>query len=97
MKYEVIIPHGVYEELNEAALYFESKQIDLGVKFLLDWEASMKLLKATPLHYQKKHKEFRSIKLSNFPYLLVFEIEGKKIVVYRLAHARKNPKKIFKK
>ena len=97
MKYEIIIPHSVYEELNEAALYYESKQNDLGVKFLLDWELAMKLIKNTPLHYQKKLKEFRSIKLSNFPYLLIFEIEGKKIIVYRLVNARMNPKRIFKK
>lgn len=36
MSFKVIIPEGVYEELNRVALYYEEQQKDLGVKFLND-------------------------------------------------------------
>jgi hypothetical protein len=36
MTYQIIIPESVYQELNHAALYYESKQKELGVKFVLD-------------------------------------------------------------
>ena len=97
MIYHIIIPENVYEELNEAALYYESKQKNLGVKFILEWEAAMLRLKRSPQLYQKKHKQLRGIKTGRFPYLMIFEIESDKIYLYRLIHSKKNPKKIFKK
>ena len=97
MKYEVIIPESVYLELDKEAKYYESKQENLGVSFILMWEASMKQLKQTPLLFQIKHQQLRSIKMQRFPYLLIFEVIDNKVFVYRLIQGQKNPKKIFKK
>ncbi len=97
MIYQVIIPESFYEELEEAVVYYGSKEIDLGLAFILNWESAMEQLKKTPLHYQKKNKELRTIKISKFPYLIVFEIIETKVYVYRLISGYKNPKKIFKK
>lgn len=97
MSYKIIIPQSVYFELNEAAMYYEQKQPKLGEKFILDWETTAAQLSQNPLHYQKKYKKLRSISLTTFPYIMVFEIEGKEIIIYRLIHAQRNPKKIFKK
>lgn len=95
--FKVIITEGVYVELNEAALYYESKQFDLGLKFVIDWQDAMNQLKVSPLLFQKKYKQFRSIQLKHFPYVLIYEIEDAEIYVYRLTHSRRNPKKVFKK
>ena len=95
--FKIIIAESVYLELNEAAMYYESKQLDLGLKFILDWEEATHHLKVSPLLFQKKHKQFRSIQLKYFPYVLIYEIEGMEIYVYRLSHSHRNPKKIFKR
>ena len=97
MIYQVIVPESVYLELKEVSSYYESKQKDLGLRFILSWEATMKNIKEAPLLYQKKNKRLRTIKLNKFPYLLVFEIIESKIYVFRLNNAKRNPKKIFKK
>lgn len=97
MIYRVVIPESVYEELNGVALYYEAQQTNLGVKFLNDWESTMERLSKSPLIYQRKAKEFRSALLEHFPYLLIFEVEGSSIIIYRLIHAKRNPKRIFKK
>lgn len=96
MIYQVIIPESVYLELEEASTYYESKQKGLGLKFIESWETAMQHLGGAPLLYQKKRKQLRTIKLSKFPYLLAFEIIESKVYVYRLSHATRNPKKIFK-
>ena len=96
MIYQIIVPESVYEELNEAALYYESKQKDLGVKFVLNCEITMVQLKKTPEIYQRKHKQFRTIPMNAFPYLLVYEIQDNKLIIYRLIHGKRNPKTIFK-
>jgi hypothetical protein len=97
MIYQVIVPESVYLELKETSLYYESKQKDLGLKFIVNWETAMEHLKESPLLYQKKHKRLRTIKINKFPYLLVFEIIENKIYIFRLTHAKRNPKKLFKK
>lgn len=66
MSFQIVITEGVYIELNDAALYYESQQSNLGVKFVLDWEATMLQLKQSPLLFQKKHKQFRSIQFHRF-------------------------------
>jgi plasmid stabilization system protein ParE len=96
MKYRIIIPESVYLELEEVSTYYESKQKDLGLKFITSWEVAMQHLGEAPLLYQKKHKSLRTIKLTKFPYVLAFEIIEQKIYIYRLTHARRHPKKIFK-
>lgn len=93
MIYRVVIPESVYEELNEVALYYEAQQTNLGVKFLNDWENTMERLSKSPFMYQRKIKEFRSALLEHFPYLLIFEAEGSNILIYRLIHAKRSPKK----
>ena len=97
MIYQIIVPESVYLELKEVSSYYESKQKDLGLRFVLSWETAMEHIKEAPLLYQKKNKRLRTIKLNKFPYLLVFEIIENKIYVFRLANAKRNPKKIFKK
>ena len=97
MNYQVIVPESVYLELKETSSYYESKQKDLGLKFILNWETAMVHLKEAPLLYQKKHKGLRTIKINKFPYLLVFEIIENKIYIFRLTHSKRNPKKVFKK
>jgi len=94
MIYHIIVPESVYVELKEVSSYYESKQKELGLRFILSWETAMEHIKEAPLLYQKKNKRLRTIKLNKFPYLLVFEIIGNKIYLFRLANAKRNPKKI---
>lgn len=96
MKYQVIIPESVYRELQEVSGYYEAKQKGLGLKFIASWETAMQHVGEAPLLYQKKKKQLRTIKLNKFPYLLAFEIMGNNIYIYRLTHAQRHPKKIFK-
>jgi hypothetical protein len=58
MNYQVIVPESVYLELQETSSYYESKQKDLGLKFILNWETAMVHLKEAPLLYQKNIKDY---------------------------------------
>jgi toxin ParE1/3/4 len=97
MTYRIVIPDEIYEELNSAAVYYEGQQNNLGVKFLDDYENTMANLKRAPLVYQFRFKEFRGIRFARFPFVVLYEVEGKSIIIYRLIHAKRNPKKWFKK
>lgn len=97
MSFQVLIPESVYEELNDVASYYEQLQENLGLKFLNDWEYTMKQLSVSPLIFQKKFKQFRVIQFNRFPFLIIYEIDKLDVVVYRLIHAKRKPNKRFKK
>jgi hypothetical protein len=54
MIYQIIVLESVYLELKEVSSYYESKQKDLGIRFVLSWETEMEHIKEAPLLYQKK-------------------------------------------
>ncbi len=97
MRFLVIIQEDVYKELNEVFSYYEERQTDLGVKFLDDWEQAMDRLEERPFIYQVQKKQFRTIKLDRFPFLIVYKVEEGEIIIYKLIHCKKNPAKRYKK
>ncbi len=96
MIYKVIIPESVYEELEEATVYYEEVEYGLGLSFFYNWETSIEYLKNNPLLFQKRRKQLRSIKINRFPYLIIYEVVKNNVFVYRLIQARKQPRKVFK-
>ena len=96
MTYTLVVLDAVTDELQEATLYYESKQSNLGIKLLADWDNTLAALQKNPLGYEKKYKGYRQIQLKKFPYLIVFEIETSTIVVYRFINAHKHPNKRYK-
>ena len=54
MIYQIIVLESVYLELKEVSSYYESKQKDLCIRFVLSWETEMEHIKEAPLLYQKK-------------------------------------------
>ena len=96
MNYEIVILDSVYYELDEAIDYYELKQLNLGKRLYLDFKESLKSISHSPELYEKKHQNFRQLKLKIFPYFLVFEVIKSQIIVYRFFHAKRNPKRKFK-
>lgn len=97
MKYVLKITANVFEELNETALYYKNLQNDLGLKLADDWEDALSALTINPYGYEKRYKNFRCVSLTQFPYLIVFEVEENEIVVYRFIHAKRSLKKRHKR
>jgi hypothetical protein len=97
MKYSLIILDEVYNELNESALYYEELQLSLGVALVDEFESALTKIHVNPEGYEKKYKNFRQAMLNRFPYLVLFEIDGKHIVIYRFINARRHPQKRYTK
>ena len=48
-----------------------------------------------PLHFTKAGKEFRQALIDRFPYLIIYEIIGRDIIVYGVFHGKRNTGKKF--
>ncbi len=78
-------------EIIEAYDWYELKSIGLGNKFLLDLDNFFFILVTSPQIHSYYQKPVRQGRLSNFPYLIVYEIFAQMVVVYSVFMARKDP------
>jgi hypothetical protein len=81
----------------EAYEWYNEQQPGLGDLFLDELESCFDKLELWPLAYGKIKKNYRQLVLQTFPYVIVFEILKKDVVVYSVFHTSLNPKKKFRK
>lgn len=94
--YCLIIKPNAVKMLKEAYEWYEDKRIGLGDEFLDEIDACYDKLELIPEAYQKIKKDIRQIVVKRFPYVLVYEIFEKEIIIYAVFHTSQNPEKKFK-
>lgn len=97
MKYHLIIKEEAYFDIEDAYLYYEENKLGLGELFLTTLENYLERVQLHPKHYQIKRKPFREAFIKDFPYVIIYEIENKNVIVYAVFCTYKNPKKKSKK
>jgi toxin ParE1/3/4 len=95
MTYKLIIKEEAYEDLQGAYDYYEKKRSGLGEEFIEAVKEKIAYIKVYPLHFSKVEKDFRQTLIDRFPYLLIYELSGKEIIVYSFFHTSQDPKNKF--
>ncbi|QBO59656.1 type II toxin-antitoxin system RelE/ParE family toxin [Chryseobacterium salivictor] len=93
MIYELEIVEEADLEIIDAYLYYESKKFGLGEKFLKELDQYFERICESPKHFEGKYKSYREAYIRKFPYLIIFEIEEQKVVVYSVFNTPQNPEK----
>ena len=93
MSYTLEIKEEADLEIRDAYLYYESKQIGLGEKFLNQLEKYLEKITDNPKHFEVKKRNYREAYIRKFPYTIIYEIEGINVVVYSVFNALQNPDK----
>ena len=91
MKYELTIKEEAGLEIIESYLFYESKSIGLGERFLDNLDLYFDRIQNFPEHYQIKRKPYREAFVKKFPFVIVFEILENEIVIYAVFHSSRNP------
>lgn len=97
MIYRLEVKPAAREELVLAAIYYEGLSEGLGIRFLDAWENATTIIQKQPLGFEFKKGNFRQALIPKFPYLVIFEVQMKTVVVYSVIHAKKLPVKRYKK
>ena len=95
MIYKVIIKEEAYKDLQTAYDYYEEQKTGLGDAFIEEVKEKIDYIKFYPLHFSKVEKDFRQTLIDRFPYLLIYEISGKEVIVYSFFHTSRDPDKKF--
>ncbi|MEM1336922.1 MAG: type II toxin-antitoxin system RelE/ParE family toxin [Bacteroidota bacterium] len=75
-------------ELHVAECYFASK--NLSDDFLKDFAKQLQFLKTTPHSFQVKYRGIRILNFEQFNYSIHYQVNGKKVVIYRILNQRQN-------
>ena len=93
MKYVLEIKEEAVFDIKEAYLYYEEQRIGLGQRFLDTLETNLERVQKYPEHFQIRREPYREAFIKDFPFLIIYEIEVPKIIVYAIFNSCKNPNK----
>ena len=95
MSHQLIIREEAHSDTLEAYRYYEEKSPGLGERFLQELIQRYSEITDHPEYYGfiDEQKIIRDVKLKHFPYLVVYEINSDKVIVYSVFNGYKNPEK----
>jgi hypothetical protein len=84
--------HGdAARELEEAAVYYESRVAGLGTSFLEEVERTVSLIERYPDAGAVYSRNLRRVRLDRFPYSIVYRRGTDALVIIALAHHHRRP------
>jgi hypothetical protein len=93
MKYSLEVKQEANLETIQVYLYYEEKRTGLGEEFLEHLDAYFDRIVANPKHFPEKRKPYREAFIKRFPFLIIYEIEKNKVIVYSVFNTWQDPKK----
>ncbi len=97
MKRSLTVVEQAENDVREIIAYYHNEKEELAQKFekaLLD---VLQYIEKKPEAFQIKQEQFRCGIIKKFPYLVVYEIEETKIVVYSVTHEKRDPETRYSK
>lgn len=92
MENEIIILPKVLIEIEDAMEWYENRKKGLGIEFLEHLEVYFDLLKKDNVFFQiRREPNIREMPLKRFPFVIIYEVFPKKIVVYSVFNTNQNP------
>lgn len=79
-------------DLQKAFDWYEIQQHGLGYEFIEEVENGFKKICSHPEYYKAVNERFRRIKISRFPYLIIYEVENIIVIINSVRHGSRKPK-----
>jgi len=90
VNWRLVIRPRAETDLREARGWYESQRPGLGAEFLAEIEAALQALVRDPQRYTIYYRGFRRLFVRRFPYKLFYRLEGDRVIVSRILHARRD-------
>jgi plasmid stabilization system protein ParE len=78
-------------ELLDAATYYESKEIGLGVRYRNEVAHVIGSIVADPTLWRERSGGYRRVNCPIFPYYIAYFVRAETILIAAVAHARRRP------
>ena len=92
MKFNVVILEEAEIDIDEAIIWYESAQIDLGNEFFLSIDESITFISSNPQCSQIIYKEIRRLVIRKFPYGIYYRVNlfNHEIEIIGVIHFKRN-------
>lgn len=91
MTYTVLVQIEAWKEIQDAYDWYEEKKEGLGDMLIEEIEVCYNSLIENPERFPYINHLYRRIRTDRFPYILMYEIEGDKIIISRVRHIKQQP------
>jgi plasmid stabilization system protein ParE len=91
--HDLIIRPEAEAELADAYTWYDQRVQGLGNQFLLSVDAVLQAIVRNPHQYPQVYKALRRALLHRFPYAILFIVDGARITILAIFHAKRNPKR----
>ena len=91
MTYRLVLLPEADAEAGEAFAWYQAQRPGLGEELLLALEATMELLRRSPLVFRELYKNARKARLRRFPYVVIYFVDGDTVIVVSVHHTSRNP------
>ena len=89
--YTLVIKHRALIMAADAYEWYNQQQDGLGETFLAALESAYTKILKYPASYGFIENGFRRIRLRRFPFVVIYEIIEKELIVYAVFHTSRNP------
>ena len=90
MSYRVIIRPAAEADLQQAKQYYDERRPGLGEEFISAMRQAMHSLQENPERRAFYYREFRRLLTRRFPYKVFYLVQGERVIVFRILHAKQN-------
>ncbi len=90
-RYEVEVLPWAIADVRETYLYLVERDERLADEFQHRVTEALRALAETGHHYQERESSIRRCPLKKFPHGIMYELEDNRVIVYAVAHPRREP------
>ncbi len=91
MSYDVRVRLRARNDIEDAARWYESQQLNLGGEYLNEIAAAFDKLAENPKAYPAIHRETRRLLLQRFPFGVFYRIIDNRVIVLAVMHSSRDP------
>lgn len=94
MSVDILLHNEAYEEYIDAYFWYEKENKDLGKRFMNAVDNKIQQIKVNPECYSKTIRNYRQVKVVDFPYVIAYCYFPKRKLVFisSIYHNSRNPK-----
>ena len=93
MQYKLLISPTAFSETDDAFIYYENESPGLGERFLNSVDDTYTKISSNPWDYGflNSNKDLRDVRIKDFPFVIIFQINVETVLVLRVFNTRRNP------
>jgi hypothetical protein len=91
MKFSLRYRPEVVSDLDEASKWYDERKSGLGAEFLQECKSALDRIKQRPEQVAADTEGLRSMRISRFPYVIHYRIEGQTLVIFGIMFGGRGP------